>query len=74
MSEAPQLPTPAATLALRERDDGVSPQRNQDRAPLAWTNERADMLFVGERERKAAATTARSSREASNRTPCARSS
>jgi hypothetical protein len=27
----------------------------QDRAPLSWTNERADTLFVCEREREAAA-------------------
>ena len=32
----------------------------QDRAPLSWTNERADTLFVCERERKAADPKARS--------------
>jgi hypothetical protein len=29
---------------------------SQAGAPLSWTNERADTLFVGERARKAAAT------------------
>src|SRR5215207_6886051 len=37
-------------IALR-----ISDSRNSDRAPLSWTSERADTLFVGERVRKAAA-------------------
>ena len=45
----------AEAFFLRERRRTRQVQGAQDRAPLSWTNERADTLFVCERVRKAAA-------------------
>jgi DNA-binding Lrp family transcriptional regulator len=40
---------------LRATTTAADLKRPQDRAPLSWTSERTDTLFVRERERKAAA-------------------
>jgi hypothetical protein len=51
-----------AERARRHSELGERGKSNPDRAPLSWTNERADTLFVCERVRKAAACHARSAR------------